>query len=117
MVIVIIKMDVQPEKSLEFKQTLLALLEPMGKEKGCLSRHIYQDTENDNAISMIQMWQSRKDFDEHLRSDTFTLLIGSRYLLSRPQEIAINEVPVPSGWQALETVAKSINRVGLNLSD
>ena len=103
MVIVILKMDVRPEKSLELKQTLLALLDSLRNENGCLNQHLYQDIEKDNAFSLIQMWRSQKDLDEHLRSDTFTLLMGNQYLLSRPQEITMCEVPRPSGWEALET--------------
>ena len=115
MVIVIIKMNVRPEKCLELRQTLLVLLKSLRKEKGCLSQDFCRDIENDNAFSVIQMWRSRKDLDEHLRSDTFTLLMGNQYLLSRPQEITISEVPRPSGWEALETfrAKMSAGRVSL----
>ena len=112
MVIVILKMDVRPEKSLELKQTLLALLDSLRKENGCLNQHLYQDIENENAFSVIQMWRSQKDLDEHFQSDTFSLLIGNQYLLSRPQEITISEVSAPSGWQDLETLLRPQGRGG-----
>ena len=104
MVIVIIKMKALPEKCLEVKQTLLALVEPTRKEKGCLSHNILQDIENDNGFSLIQMWHTRADLDDYLRSDLFTVLIGTRYLLSRPLEITLNEVSHYSGWEAVEAV-------------
>ena len=102
MFIVIIKMDARPEKCLELKQTLLALVESTRKKKGCLSHNIFQDIENDNGLSLIQMWQTRGDLDDYLRSDLFTVLIGTRYLLSRPLEISMNEVAHSSGWEAIE---------------
>ena len=49
MVIVIIKMNVLPEKCLELKQTLLELSEPTRKDKGCLSHNVLQDLENDKG--------------------------------------------------------------------
>ena len=102
MVIVIIKLNALPEKCLELKHSLLALVDPTRKEKGCLSHNIFQDIENDNGLSLIQMWQTRGDLDDYLRSDLFTVLIGTRYLLSRPLEISMNEVAHSSGWEAIE---------------
>ena len=106
MVIVIMKLNVLPEKCLELKQTLLALIEPTRKEKGCLSHNVLQDLENDNGFSLIQVWQSREGLDAHLRSDRFTVLMGTRSLLSRPLEIMISKVSHSSGWEAVEAVRK-----------
>lgn len=104
MVIVIIKLNAMPEKCLELKQSLMALIEPTRKEKGCLSHNIFQDIENDNDFSLIQMWQTRDDLDDYLRSDLFTVLIGTRYLLGRPAEISVNEVTLSSEWEDAEAV-------------
>jgi len=104
MVIVIIKLNALPEKCLELKQSLLALIEPTRKGKGCLSHDIFQNIENENSFSLIQMWQTRVDLDDYLRSDLFTVLIGTRYLLSRPSEITMNEVTQASEWEAAEAV-------------
>ena len=104
MVIVIIKLNARPEKCLGLKHSLLALVDPTRKEKGCLSHNIFQDIENDNGFSQIQMWQSRDDLDDYLRSDLFTVLIGTRYLLSRPLEISVNEVTHAFEWEDAEAV-------------
>jgi quinol monooxygenase YgiN len=104
MVIVIIKLNAMPEKCLEFKQSLLAMIAPKQKEKGCLSHNIFQNIANDNGFSLIQMWQTRDNLDAYLRSDLFTVLIGTRYLLNRPAEISVNEVTHASGWKEVEAV-------------
>ena len=89
---------------MEVKQTLLALIEPIRNVKGCLSHNIFLDIEKDNGLSLIEEWKSFEDLEDHLRSDTFTLLMGTRYLLSRPLEITINAVSYSSGWEAVEAV-------------
>ena len=104
MIIVIIKMNALPEKSLEVKQTLLSLIESTRKVKGCLSHDVFKDSENDNGLSLIEVWESREDLDGHLQSDTFNLLMGTRYLLSRPLEITMCEVSHSYGWEAVEAV-------------
>jgi len=104
MLIVIIKMNTRPAKLLELKQSLLALVDPTREEKGCLSHNIFQDIENDNGISLIQMWLTRGNLEDYLRSDLFTVLIGTRYLLSRPLEISVNEVANLPEWEDAEAV-------------
>jgi quinol monooxygenase YgiN len=104
MVILIIKLKALPEKCLELKQTLQALTEPTRKEKGCLSHGVFQDIENDNGLRLIEVWETRQDLDERLRSDKFTVLIGTRSLLSRAPEITISDVSHSSGWEAVEAV-------------
>lgn len=104
MFIVIIKMNALPEKCLELRQTLQALNESAQKEKGCLSHDVFQDIESDTSFSLVQFWQNRENLDDHLRSDKFTVLMGTRSLLSRPSEITMNEVVHSAGWEAVEAV-------------
>jgi quinol monooxygenase YgiN len=106
MIIAIIKLNALPEKCLELKQSLAALVDPMRKEKGCLSHDTYQDIENDNAFSLIQIWQTRENLDDFLQSELFAVLIGTSYLLSRPAEITMNEVAHSSRLGITEAVRK-----------
>jgi len=92
MLIVIIKMTALPEKCLELKQTILALIEPTRKEKGCLRCDVFEDIENENSFCLVEYWESRKDLDDHKLSHRFAVLMGTRSLLSREPEIMINEV-------------------------
>ena len=104
MVIVILRLKAQPEKCLELKQSLSALVGSTRKETGCLLCNSFQDIENDNGFSVIQMWQARRDLDAYMQSDLFNVLVGTGYLLIRPSEITINEVAHSTGWEAVEAV-------------
>ena len=106
MVIVVIKMDAKPEKILELKQTLQAMIEPTRKNSGCLSHYVYQDIENDNSLSLIQIWERQADLNRHLRSNLFSVLMGTRSLLKQAPEITLNEVSSTAGWEAVEAVRK-----------
>ena len=98
------KMIAKPEKCLEIRQSLSALVDPIRKEKGCMSHDIFQDIENENSFSLIQMWQTQEDMDDFMRSDLFDVMIGTRHLLSRPSECMVNEVTHSSGWEAADAV-------------
>ena len=68
MIIVRITMKVLPEKQKEVMQTLLSLIEPVGKEKGCLSydvfllfrKYLHCDPDNDHRGILLSTTQVLK---------------------------------------------------------
>ena len=107
MVTFIMKMKAKPEKLLELKQTLQALVEPTRKAKGCLNHDVFQDIENDNNICLFEKWESQADLNDHLRSDRFTVLMGTKILLKESPDITMSDVSVLSGWEAVEAARNS----------
>ena len=102
MIFVRITMDVLPEKQLEFTQTILSMIEPTGKEAGCLSYAVFCDIEDKNSFSLLQEWQSRGDLDHHIRSHRFGVLLGSKTLLCEPPKIQINTVSQSEGMETID---------------
>jgi quinol monooxygenase YgiN len=92
-------MKALPEKCLELKQTLLALIEPTRNEKGCLSYHVLRDIEHENCFTLLHQWMSREALDKHLCSDAFAVLKGTSVLLVSPPQIVINVVSESLGLQ------------------
>ncbi len=105
MIFLFIKMNVQPEKRKELRQTLHSVVEQMREENGCVDSNFYQNAENENDFFLVQEWETRKALDDHLRSGRFKVLMGARSLLSRPAEIMIHRV---SQSLELEAVPREI---------
>ena len=101
MLIVRITMNTLIEKRTEVMQTLLSMIEPTENVRGCLSCHVLRDIEDENVFSLIQMWKTRKDLDEHMKSAGFSVLLGTKSLLCEPQQIEIHTV---SHSEGMETV-------------
>jgi len=91
-IIVRIAMHALPEKQKEVMQTLLSMIESTGKERGCLSHHVYRDIEDKNGFSLIDEWETREDLDQHIRSAKFGVLLGTKSLLCEPPNIQIHTV-------------------------
>jgi quinol monooxygenase YgiN len=100
-IIVGITMNVLIEKRTEVMQTLLSMIEPTENVRGCLSCHAFRDIENKNVFSLIQEWQTREDLDDHIRSDRFSVLLGTKSLLSEPQQIEIHTVSQSEGMEVV----------------
>jgi quinol monooxygenase YgiN len=100
-IIVGIKMNVRLEKWTEVMQTLLSLIEPTENERGCLSCHVFRDIEDQNVFSLIEEWETRQDLDDHIRSDRFSVLLGTKSLLSEPQQIEIHTISQSEGMEVI----------------
>ena len=104
MIVVRIIMNVLPEKQKEVMQTLLSMIEPPGKESGYLSYGIFCDIEDKNVFNLISEWKTRQDLDHHIRSDLFSVLLGTKSLLCEPPQIEIHTVSRSEGMEAIDAV-------------
>ena len=101
MIIVRIIMNVLPEKQKEVMQTLVSMIEPTGKEKGCLRYEVFRDIEDKNVFSLIEEWETRDDLKHHIRSGRFGVLLGIKSLLCEPSKIRIHTVSHTEGMEAI----------------
>ena len=106
MIIIGITMNVLIEKRTEVMQTLLSMIEPTENERGCLSCHASRDIEDKNVFSLIEEWKTREDLDDHIRSDRFSVLLGTKSLLCEPLKIQIFTVSDSEGIEAVNSVRK-----------
>lgn len=102
MIVLRITLDVIPEKQLEVAQTLISMIEPSGKEAGCLSYSIFCDIEDKNRFSMLGEWETRGDLNQHFMSHRFGALLGTKSLLDNPMQIQIHTVSQSEGREAIE---------------
>jgi quinol monooxygenase YgiN len=106
MIIVRTIMTALPEKRKEVLQTLLSMIDPPGKEKGCLSYAIFSDIEDTNVFNLFSEWETRQHLDRHMKSDKFGVLLGTKCLLSEPLQIKIAMVSGLEGMEAVCSVRK-----------
>ena len=104
MIIVRITMNVLSEKQKEVMQTLLSMIEPAGKEKGCLSYDVFCDLEDNHVFSLIEEWETREDLDYHIRSERFSVLLGTKSLLTKPLEMKIHTVSHSEGAEVVNAL-------------
>jgi quinol monooxygenase YgiN len=101
MIIAMTNMHALQEKQKEVLQTLISMTEPPGKEQGCLSYGIFHDIEEKSVFILISEWETRQQLDRYMRSDRFSVLLGTKSLLCHPIKTQIFTV---SGFDGIETV-------------
>jgi len=104
MIVVRITMKVLPEKQKELVQTILSMIGPMEKEAGCLSYALFCNIEDKNLLNLLEEWQTRKDLDRHLRSEMFSVLLGTKSLLCDSPQMQIHTVSHSQGMETVNAV-------------
>ena len=103
MIVVRITMNVLPEKQKELVQTLLSMIGSMEAEADCLSYALFCNMEDKNLLNLLEEWQTRKALNQHLRSDMFGVLLGTKSLLIEPHGIRIYTIGQSEGMEAVHT--------------
>jgi quinol monooxygenase YgiN len=103
-IIVRISMNALIEKRTEVMQTLLSMIEPTENERGCLSFDVFRDIEDKNGFGLLAHWETRDDLEHYIRSDRFSVLLGTKSLLCEPLQVEIHTV---SRSEGMETVNAS----------
>ena len=82
MVVNTTRITVQPEKRLEFLQTIGRLLNPIKSAKGCRTIDFYLDVADENSTLLISEWDTERDLNNYLKSNDFAVLRGAITVLS-----------------------------------
>jgi quinol monooxygenase YgiN len=104
MILVRIIMNILPEKQKEVTQTLLSMMDTAGKEKGCLSHDVFCDIDGKTVFNLIEEWETREDMDRHIRSERFSVLLGTKSLLAKPLEMNIHTVSQSEGVEVVHAL-------------
>jgi len=105
-IIVRITMNALLEKRTEVMQTLLSMIEPTENERGCQSCHVFRDIEDKNVFSLIEEWETRQDLDDHIKSDRFSVLLGTKSLLCEAPQIEIHTVSHSEGMETVKAARR-----------
>ena len=95
---------VYSENRKEFCQTIQSLLAPIRSEKGCLMYGFYQEDGDEHSFVLIGEWETRADWDRHLLSDAFAVLLASLMLLCRRPNLDFKLLSYVAG---IETVTEA----------
>lgn len=107
MIVVRTTLNVLPAKQLEVLQTLLSLTVPVGEEPGCISYCSYCDISDKNRFILLEEWESQKDLDHHIQSYRYSVLLGTKPLLSEPPRIQIHTISRTQGMEVIHAARKN----------
>ena len=101
MIIITIEMDIPQDKTKELLPALLLISEKMTLEDGCIGCRFFKDVSDENRYRLIGKWKNEDDLNNHLRSEEFSVVLGSLSLLEKKAEIRLDVVSSTKGIEAI----------------
>jgi len=104
MIVTTIRLHTTPENRKEILQTFRSLSSPIQSEPGCKSCRIYREVGNDEAVLVIQEWDSKTRWDEYLHSEEFAIMMGAMSLLETPETVEFQVLNQLEGSQSVDAI-------------
>ena len=102
MIIATTKIKVSPEKHYDALKTVRAILGPTRVKPGCMGIVLYQDTDDLDTMILIERWDTRKDFEDHVRSDDYRNILALIDLSTESPVIQLNTISRTEGLEAIK---------------
>lgn len=107
MIVTSIQLRMNPEKQREFGQTLEWLFGPAGRKPGCLNCRFYREIGHDESIMVIEEWESEQDFQSHIQSREFAVLLGALNLANDPTAVALKLLSTVTDLESLKAMRRN----------
>jgi quinol monooxygenase YgiN len=108
-----IEIRTNQDKFQELFQTLQAFLPVMRERKGCRDCRICLDAEDRDILFLIAHWGTRAEFENYVRSESGSALLGAIDLLSETARVGFDQ---DSSWEDINILRKIRRKYGPDLS-
>ena len=102
MVVVILRIKVSPTNRSEIVNLIKPIIGPTEAHPGCLHFRLYSETDDDDAMLMLQRWRSQEDLGKFVRSRDFKRIMAAVDLGSEAPEISFNTISSETGMELVE---------------
>jgi quinol monooxygenase YgiN len=86
----------------EVIEILRSVQGPVLAEPGCNACHIYEESEPDNAVVLVERWESEAALEAHIRSEAYRRILGAIELSGAPPMIRFDHVSASEGMERIE---------------
>ena len=90
-----------PQSRAEVVRTLTAQLGPMRVQPGCLRCDLYQDVEDQGAITLVEEWECQADLSLRLRSEDYRAVLAAIELAQEQPVIHFDTVTRRGGLEVV----------------
>ncbi len=82
---------------------------PVSAQPGCVGCHIYEEEDPEQAVILVERWESEADLEEHIRSEAYRRILNSIELSGRPPEVRFDYVSSSKGLELVERLRDAGN--------
>ena len=102
-----ISIVVAPEKRNEILKAMRSIVGPTRVQKGCIDCHVHIDAIEPNSLTLSQTWETRADFERHVRSDQYRTVLAIIESSREVPEVVFHTISKTEGLEAVTKLRKA----------
>jgi quinol monooxygenase YgiN len=71
-------------------------------QPGCAAWHIYEEQDPEQAVVLVERWESETALEAHIRSEAYGRILGAIELSGGPPEVCFDYVSASEGMELIE---------------
>jgi quinol monooxygenase YgiN len=104
MIMSTVRLAISEQHRSEVLRTLRVLMGHATAKSGCTGFSIAQDVTNPETLTIFDQWATREDFDAHVRSADYRLLLAVIDLSITPPDISFDDLGHIGGLDLVQTL-------------
>jgi quinol monooxygenase YgiN len=91
-----------PHRRAEVLEVFRAVQGPVLAQPGCAACHIYEEHGPEQAVVLVERWESQAALEVHLRSENYRRVLEAIELSGAPPEVRFDYVSASNGMGLIE---------------
>jgi quinol monooxygenase YgiN len=91
-----------PDRRGEVLEIFRAVQGPVLAQPGCIACHIYEERDPEQAVVLVERWDSQEALEAHLRSENYRRILEAIELSDAPPEVRFDYVSATNGMDLIE---------------
>ncbi len=104
MIITTLRVKVPADQRKIFIDSARSVTGPTSAQPGCISCKFYQDIDEPDNMLFVEEWSSREEYEHHIRSNTFRIILSLIDLSDETPLIKLNTISKTEGLEAIKAV-------------
>jgi quinol monooxygenase YgiN len=100
-----------PERRADVLEVFRTIQGPVKAQPGCLSCHIYEEQDPQQAIVLVERWESEEALQTHIRSHAYRRVLEAIELSGAPPEVRFDYVTASEGMELIERSRRPLGTV------
>ncbi len=95
-----------PNRRAEVLAILRTIQGPVQAQPGCAACHILEEQGPEQAVVLVERWETQQALETHLRSESYRRILGAIELCAGPPDIRFDHVSATEGLALVERSRK-----------
>ena len=112
MVVSTLRIPLSADRRAEVLEVLRSIQGPVLAQPGCSACHIFEEPGPEEAVVLVERWESEAALETHIRSEAYRRILGAIELSGGPPDVRFEHVSTSEGMELIERLRSGVTKEG-----